>query len=97
MGEAPANNSKSDLMVIGKNHGISIALAIGLLTVAFWLGTTLNNIQRDIEQIKQELSKAGSDRWTKAMQIEWADKFHSRNPALLIPDPRQPSRVLSGD
>lgn len=48
------------------------------LMFAIWLAVTINDIQRDLQEIKGDL-------WTESSHEYWAMDLQRRNPALQVP------------
>ena len=59
------------------------------------LGQKIQQIETSMTQRLTAFEITMSDRFTKTAAAEWALRLVVSNPALKIPDPRDPSRMLS--
>lgn len=66
---------------------IGMAITVGLAVVASFVKLTLklNNIERDIHEIKA----ASKETWSLTKMEVFCARLGSRNPTLHVPDPRR--------
>lgn len=61
------------------------------------LGAKMTQIETSMTQRLTAFEATMSDRFTKTAAAEWALRLVVSNPNLRIPDPRDPSRMLSAN
>lgn len=89
--------------------GAAVLSALALVGFGWKAQATLSAILIDLKETKNQIVDVAekmngrmnsfetvmSDRWTKAQAAEWSLRVLVANPALRIPDPRNPSLFLN--
>lgn len=95
-------------MPLNEKTRFSVTIGTAAALVGFFIyatrgvDKTLASIRDDMNAIRRELTdridkvdNATHDRWTLTAESEWAARLQINNREMRIPDPKDPSRLLS--
>ena len=86
---------------ITKDTKVSLATVGSILTVGaaiIWQLATIKTVfTNEINELKDHVTQIEEDNYSMPMAVESAFRLAMRNPGMIVPDPRDPSKTIRVD